>query len=169
MSKRFAGVVTAGLFAATGTMGAQAQSVQVLGDYSAWSAYTASDNSGRICFVTTEATDVSPTPEGFEEARVYLTHRVAEGTRNEFNVIAGYEFAPDSTAQATIGGQTYELYTQGDAAWLQDPSLAETFAGNVRGGVTLEITGTSAQGQQITQSYSLSGATASSRAMDGAC
>lgn len=169
MSKRLVAIVGTCLVWAMGTVAVNAQSVQVLGDYSAWSAYTASDGSGRICFATTEPTGTEPAPAGYGEAHVYLTHRVAEGIRSEFNLIAGYEFAPDSTAEATIGGQTYQLYTQGDAAWLQDPSLAETFAGNIRSGATLQITGTSAQGQPIIQTFSLSGATAASRAMDGAC
>lgn len=148
---------------------ALAQSVQVLGDYRDWSAYTASENSGRLCFTASQPKTTEPQPEGFGDSYVYLTTRVSDGTRNEFNLIAGYEFAPDSVAQARVGGQTWDLYTQADAAWLQDASQGSTLAGSMRAGSTLVIEGTSAQGIRIVQTFSLSGVTAASRAVDQAC
>lgn len=148
---------------------ASAQSVQVLGDFRDWSAFTANDGTGPICFAMSKPKNVEPTPDGYTQAYVYLTHRTSEGSRAEFNLIAGFEFATDSEAVAKIGGNVFELYVSGDAAWLADPSLASSFASRVRSGSTLVIEGTSQLGVKIVQSYSLSGATAASRAIDGAC
>lgn len=146
-----------------------AQSVQVLGDYRDWSAYTASESSGRLCFSLSKPTSTEPEPEGYGDAYLYLSTRVSDGIRDEFNLIAGYEFAPDSTAQLEVGGQVYELFTQADGAWLQDASLGQNLAGNMRAGTTLQITGTSARGIRVVQTFSLSGATAASRAVQQAC
>ncbi|HHS82114.1 MAG TPA: hypothetical protein ENJ68_01210 [Devosia sp.] len=157
------------ILGATAAVPVRAQSVQVLGDFRDWSAYTANDGSGPICFAMSSPKSVEPEPDGYGEAHIYLTHRTVEGLRAEFNLIAGYEFAPDLPATAKIGGRVYELFTQGDAAWLADPAQAQTFAANIRSGSTLLIEGTSALGVKVVQSFSLSGATAASRAIDRAC
>ena len=146
-----------------------AQSVQVLGDFRDWSAYTASESSGRLCFAMSQPTSTEPEPDGFEEAYMYLSTRVSDGIRNEFNLIAGYEFAPDSVAQLEVGGQVYDLFTQADGAWLQDATLGENLASNMRAGTVLSISGTSARGIRVVQTFSLSGVTAASRAVDQAC
>ena len=167
MIKRFGlGVV---IVCMLGASVALAQSVQVLGDFRDWSAFTANDGSGPICFAMSKPKEVSPSPADYSQAYIYVTHRTSEGVRAEFNLIAGFEFAPDSEATAKIGGNVYELYVNGDAAWLADPSEGRTFAGNLRSGSRLVIEGTSALGIKITQTYSLSGATAASRAIDRAC
>ncbi len=153
-----------------GSVGAGlAQSVRVLGDFRDWSAYSANDGSGVICFATSLPKSVEPTPEGYEEARIYVTIRPAQGIQNEFNLIAGYEFAPDSMAMARIGSKEYVLFTQLDSAWLEDEGEAESFAAHLRSGATLRIEGTSSLGVKIVQTFSLSGATAASRSINSAC
>lgn len=157
-----------GLLGAVSTS-AQAQSVQVLGDFRDWSAFTASESSGRLCFAMSKPSSTVPEPEGYEDAYLYLSTRVSDGVRNEFNLIAGYEFAPDSVAQVEVGGQVYDLFTQADGAWLQDATLGQNLAGNMRAGTTLVVSGTSARGIRVVQTFSLSGVTAASRAVDQAC
>lgn len=148
---------------------AQAQSVRLLGDYRDWSAYTTSDGAGKLCFVLSKPQDVRPTPDGYTESYLYLTHRPAESVRNELNFVAGYALAPNTPATVKIGSQTYELFVEADAAWLDDPAQSENVAGSMRAGSTLTIEGTSAQGEVIVQTFSLSGVTAASRAIDREC
>ncbi len=148
---------------------AQAQSVRLLGDYSDWSAYTASEGAGKVCFVLSQPEDVRPEPQGYDEAYLYLTHRPSEGVRSEFNLIAGYDFAPESEPTLSIDGQTYPLFAESDSAWLDDPAQGDTVAGRMRAGATLTVTGTSAQGTEVVQTFSLSGVTAASRAIDQEC
>jgi hypothetical protein len=111
-------------------------------------------------------TEVTPIPDGFTSAYLYLTNRPGEGVRNEFNLVAGFNFAPDQPATVTIGGQTFELFTENDAAWLLDPKLGDALAGAMRAGSTLTVDGTSDRGIKVTQVFSLSGATAASRAIE---
>lgn len=153
----------------SGSFSANAQSVQVLGEFKDWSAFTANDGGGPICFVMSSPTETEPTPDGYGEAYVYLTHRPSQDLRNEFNLIAGYEFAPESVATAEVGGNTYELFTSADAAWLQDLEQSDALARDLRAGSFLTIEGSSAAGVSIVQTFSLAGATASSRAINSAC
>lgn len=163
--------VAAGAFCAILAMTglAQAQSVRLLGDFRDWSAYATSEGAGALCFVISKPTQVNPSPDGYTQAYLYLTHRPAENQRFELNVVAGFSFAPDTPASITVGGNTYPLFTQADAAWLQDASQSANLASAIRAGSSMSIEGTSDKGIRVTQAYSLSGATAAQRAIDAEC
>lgn len=151
------------------TSAAQAQSVRLLGDFRDWSAYTTSQGAGKLCFVLSKPKDVRPTPDDYSDAYLYLTHRPGERIRNELNFVAGYGFAPETSAVMNIGGRSYDLFVEADAAWLDDPAQSDNIAGNMRAGSTLTVEGTTAAGVQVVQTFSLSGITAASRAMDREC
>ena len=144
----------------------QAQTVRSLGDFRDWSAYSASDGTGPVCFAMSKPTSVTPTPDGYSQAYLYLTHRPAESLRNEINLVAGFAFAPDTPATMTISGQSYDLFTEGDAAWLLDPSRSDDLAGSIRAGSILTVEGTTDRGIRVVETFSLSGATAASRAIE---
>jgi hypothetical protein len=145
---------------------AMAQSVKLLGEFRDWTAYTATESTGPVCFALSKPTEVTPSPDDFTEAWLYLTNRPSESVRNELNVVAGFIFAADTPATATISGQTFELFTDKDAAWLLDPNQNDNLAGALRAGSSVVIEGTSDKGIRITETFSLSGATAASRAIE---
>lgn len=158
-------MITAGLIA----MPATAQSVRVLGEHNAWSAYATTESEDRICFVLSRPTSTEPTPSGFADAYFYITHRPSQAIRSEINLVAGYEFAAESVATLSVGGQSFDLFTQGDAAWLADPSQAGAAVGAIRAGSSMVIEGTALSGETVRQTFSLSGATAATGDIDGAC
>lgn len=148
---------------------AQAQSARVLGDFRDWSSYAADDGSGTVCFAMTKPKSTTPTPENYGEAYLYITNRPGEDVVNEFNLVAGYTFQTGSMAIASVGGQDFRLFTQNDAAWLDDSAQAANLAAALRAGSTVTVTGTSATGTEIVQSFSLSGATAAQQAIGAEC
>lgn len=148
---------------------AQAQSARVLGDFRDWSSYAADDGTGTLCFAMTKPKSTEPVPEGYSDAFVYITNRPGEDLVNEFNLVAGYTFQTGSMASVSIGGQSFALFTQGDAAWLDDKEQSSSLAAAIRAGSTLVIEGTSASGARIVQNYSLSGATAAQQAIGAEC
>lgn len=163
--KRLAGlVILCGL-----SLPAFGQSVRILGDHNQWSAYATTESAGRICFAMTTPTAVEPRPEGYGEGHFYITHRPAEGVRTEINIVAGYNFAPDTQATLSVGGQAFPLFTRGDAAWLADPGQSAAAAQAIRAGSSMTVEGTSERGVRVRQVFSLSGATAASRAIDSGC
>jgi hypothetical protein len=152
-----------------GTVAASAQSVQSIGEFKNWAAYSASEGAGAVCFAMSKPSEVSPQPDDYTQGYLYLTHRPAENVTNELNIVAGFEFAPDQPATLSVGGKSFELFTQKDAAWLLDPSQNDNLAGAFRAGTSVVVEGTSAKGILVTETFSLSGATAASRAIDGGC
>lgn len=151
------------------TGAANAQQVRQLGEHRAWSSYAASDAAGAVCFAMTKPERVAPTPDGYSQAYVYITNRPAENVRVEFNLVAGFTFQPDSVATVNVGGQVFNLFTQNDAAWLDDASQADALASAIRAGSSMVIEGTSAAGIKISQTYSLSGATAAQQSIGSGC
>lgn len=166
MSNRALPLATAIAVSACLAGSAAAQSVRLIGDYRDWSAYSASEGAGALCFALSKPKEVAPTPDGFTAAFLYLTNRPAEGIRNEFNLVSGFSFAPDQPATVTVSGQAFELFTENDAAWLLDPAQNDNLASAIRAGSTLVIDGTSQAGIKVQQVFSLSGATAASRAIE---
>lgn len=155
--------------AAASVLPVQAQSARVLGDFRDWSSYAADDGTGTICFAMTRPKTTQPIPAGYGDAYIYVTTRPAEDVVNEFNVVAGYTFQTGSMATVSIGGQSFNLFTQGDAAWLDDSSQSANLASAIRAGSTVNVQGIAADGTTIVQSYSLSGATAAQQAVGAEC
>ena len=162
--RRLASLILLSTFAVTPVA---AQSVQALGDFRDWAAYSAADGAGQVCFAMSKPTDVSPPVDGYTQAYLYLTQRPAQGISNEINLVAGFNFAPDQPATLTVGSTSFDLFTQKDAAWLLDASQNDNLAGALRAGSTVTIEGTTEKGILVTETFSLSGATAASRAIGG--
>lgn len=148
---------------------ASAQQVRLLGEHRAWSSYAATESSGAVCFAMSKPESVTPTPDGYSQGYVYITNRPGESVSNEFNLVAGFSFQPDSVATVNVGGQVFNLFTQNDAAWLDDAGQAEALASAIRAGSALSIEGTTAAGIKVTQNYSLSGATAAQQSISAEC
>lgn len=148
---------------------ASAQQVRLLGEHRAWSSYAASEASGAVCFAMTKPESVTPMPDGYSQGYVYITNRPGESVSNEFNLVAGFSFQPDSVATVDVGGQKFNLFTQNDAAWLDDASQSDALASAIRAGSALTIEGTTAAGIKVVENYSLSGATAAQQSIDSGC
>jgi hypothetical protein len=148
---------------------AMAQSVRLLGEHRAWSSYAASDGAGAVCFAMTKPTNVQPQPDGYSQGYLYITNRPGENVANEFNLVAGFAFQPDSMATVTVSGQSFNLFTQNDAAWLDDAAQSGALASAIRAGSSLTVEGTSAAGIKVVQTFSLSGATAASQSASSGC
>jgi hypothetical protein len=155
--------------AAASILPVQAQSARVLGDFRDWSSYAADDGAGKVCFAMTRPKSTEPTPAGYGDAYLYVTTRPGENVTNEFNVVAGYTFQTGSMATVAVGGQSFNLFTQGDAAWLDDASQSANLASAIRAGSTVTVQGVAADGSSIVQTYSLSGATAAQQAVGAEC
>lgn len=152
-----------------GGSAAFAQSVRVLGDHNDWSAYASSGQAGKLCFALSKPKTVQPTPGSYTQSYLYLSHRMAEGVRNEINFVAGFALAPNSSASMNISGQEFALFVDKGAAWLDNAAEADTVAGAMRAGSTLRVTVTAEDGTDVVETFSLSGATAASRSIDREC
>ena len=149
---------------------AQAQQATELGTFNAWSAYTATDQSGQICFIIGEPIQSEPAGANRDPIKFLIVHRKGMGSKNEVQTQIGYPYnTTDAKASATVDGKSYPMVTEGSAAWLASTGDEAGFVQAFKAGSQLVVKGTSQRGTDTTDTYSLSGATAAMNAIDAAC
>ena len=151
--------------------GAQAQQAATeLGTFNAWSAWTATDASGKICYISAAPQASEPNGANRDPIHFMIIHRKGMGTKNEVQTIIGYPYnSSDAKASAAIDGKVYPMVVEGSAGWLASTGDEGGFVAAFKAGSNLVVKGTSQRGTNTTDTYSLSGATAAMKAIDAAC
>lgn len=148
---------------------AHAQQPEFKGQNGDWKAYTFTRGDDVVCYMASAPSKA----EGNYSARgaIYtlITNDPAKSMRNQVSVVTGYTYKVDSTVEVTIGGQTFELFTDDDRAWTQGPDDDAALVKAMVAGATMVIEGTSSRGTLTKDTYSLSGFTATKRVIDRAC
>ena len=147
-----------------------------LGIYKNWSAYASGNGAAKQCFITSKPRTLLP--QGALRGEVFLSvsHRPADGVRNEIGLRVGYPFSNTSRPYATIGERRFQFFSGASLqngvkewAWLQDIAQHEAMVGAMKKGARLSFRGTSQRGTLTTDTYSLLGFTAAMQAIDTAC
>lgn len=168
ISKKLISTTTALVAALMFTSASFGQSINQLGVYKKWSAYAATENGNKICFMFANP-DNGPAGDAKPVSFFYVTQRPAEKGRNEVSYISGYLFQENSLAEVLIGGNRFSFFTKEDGAWIEDIATSDQFVRAMRKGNSMEINGTDTRGVKIQHVFSLSGATAGSRSIENAC
>ena len=149
---------------------AHAQQATELGTFNAWSAYTASDQSGKLCFIIGEPQRSEPSGVNRDPVKFLIVHREGMGSKNEVQTQIGYPYnTSDAKASATVDGKSYVMAARGSTAWLASSSDEPGFVEAFKAGNQMVVRGTSQRGTDTVDTYSLSGATAAMNAIDAAC
>jgi hypothetical protein len=140
-------------------------------DWTMWSytgAYTGS-NPGKVCYIYAEP--AKSTPNGLDHGRVSfsITSSPTAGVQNEANFVAGYQLKEQSSVTVTIDGKTFNMFTQGDSAWLLDKADEPALLAAMKDGKGMVVSAQSRRGNKTTYSYSLSGVTAAADKMAEEC
>jgi hypothetical protein len=147
------------LIISSSTVFAQGANQQLLGQFNDWSAYSATTDKGKLCFVI--AQPKKRVPEGLKRdpAYLFITHRPADKVRNEISVQVGFPMKEGSTADVSIGEQSFALMTQNERAWSNgqdDSKIVEA----MRKGSDISVKSTSGRGNVTSDTYSLKGISA---------
>ena len=153
--------VIAALLAGAGMAGAQ-ETTNVVGTEGDWTAFAA-DNP-RECWAVSPPRSTVNTKDGQQvevtrgDIRLYVAYR--PGQEGEVSFAGGYPFAPDSTVEIDVGGQKFNLFTEGESAWTGSPAEDAKLVAALRGGSTAIVTGRSSRGTTTKDTFSLAGITA---------
>jgi hypothetical protein len=93
------------------------------------------------------------------EVLLFVSYRPANSGKGEVSFTGGYPFQDDSTVALTIGGETYQLFTDGEWAWASpedDPKIIEA----MKRGADAVAVGVSGRGTRTEDTFSLLGFTA---------
>ena len=145
-----------------------AKAETVIGVFNDWSAFTETEGGRKTCYIGSVPKKSAGNYTQRDPTYVIVTHRPAEGTRDEVSIRAGYPYRDGSNVTVKIDNGSYTLWTQGGHAWANnndDPKLVTS----MRRGNAMVVKGTSSRGTLTTDSYSLTGFTAAYNAASRAC
>lgn len=174
-SSRFGLAVLGTVLVAALAVPATAQEIKQLGTFKAWTAWTGNDANGLMCYISAQPDDWSPkeikgAPVKRSPIHFLVINRKGLGTKNEVQTLVGYPFHPTNpNVSATIDGKSYPMVTEGEAAWLAVEADESAFVDALKAGTKLTVKGTSTKGNDLIDTYSLSGVTAALGEISKAC
>ena len=100
---------------------------------------------------------------------LFVTFRPGAGSAGEISFTGGYPFADGSTVSLRVGGETYELFTDGEWAWAGSPEEDARIVAALKKGADAVLVARSARGTQTTDNFSLLGFTAAMTEAESRC
>ena len=146
-----------------------AKGPKLIGEYRDWDAYQYVEAGKTVCYMASTPKDSQPRNVRHGDVYVEVTQRPAKGVVDEVSVYVGYDYRSDSAVTATIEGQTFELFTDGNTAWADDAEGDRALVEAMMKGASMVVRGLSARGTNTTYTYSLLGFTAARAAIRKAC
>jgi hypothetical protein len=131
----------------------------LLGQYGDWGAYTASPGGKKICFAIAKPATSETTPPNRPRnpSYMFISTRPADKVTNEVSIVVGYPFKSSGDATLAVGSASFELYTQGDGAWIKNAAEESKLVEAMRAGQNAVVKGVSAKGTRSTDIFSLKG------------
>lgn len=126
------------------------------------------EEGGKTCYMVSRPKAQSPSNLDWEPT-VYVMRGAKTGGRDEPSVSAGYTYQDGSTVTISIGSDTFTLFTLEDGAWVAEPEPERQLIAAMKKGANMIVKGTSARGNVTTDTYSLSGVTASVKRITQLC
>jgi len=148
---------------------AEAQTPNRVGTFGDWSAYAYSDSRGKVCYAASQPKSQAPQGVNRDPAYFMVTARPSENVRSEVSIIIGYPFKEGSKVTVDIDGQKFSMFTKDDGAWVENAAQETALVTAMRKGRSMSVAGTSRRGTDTTDTYSLSGVTASLDALGKSC
>jgi len=100
---------------------------------------------------------------------LFVFYRPAADIRAQVSFTGGYPFAPGSTVEVAISGQTFSLYTDGEWAWPATPEEDARVVAAMKAGAEAVLTARSSRGTTTKDTFSLLGFTAASQDAERRC
>jgi hypothetical protein len=148
---------------------AHAKKPDQLGGHGKWTAYTFKDGGKKVCYMASPPVKSKGQYKKRDEPYALVTNRPATKSKGEVNFIAGYAFKKDVPVKVTVNKVAFKLFSTDDRAWSPDAATdAKLVKAMVRGN-RMVVVGISSRGTKTTDTYSLSGFTATKKLIDRAC
>ena len=134
-----------------------------------WSVLKYGSGKSRSCYIASAPQEETGNYKRRGDTFVMVTHRPGEGTRDVFELRAGYSYKKDSAVTVVIDGRKFDLFTQGSTAWAKDDKTDSALARAMIRGRKMTVTGVSMRGTKTVDVYSLSGFTAAYKTIGRDC
>lgn len=152
--------LAAALLVSAGTAPALAQKAEFVQRFKDWSVYTYGSGAKRLCFAVSQPKDIEPKNVRADDIYLYVSSWPGDGVRNEFSFKAAAPLGQGSTLTAIVGPDVFELFADGDRAFVENVVQEARLINAMRRGAKLVVRGTTAEGRPTSAVFSLSGITA---------
>ena len=140
---------------------AAAQTPTPIKQHKAWGAYSYQDpKAGKICYVLSIPTVMEPAERNHGDIFFLVSQKPDGSSGLEPQVEVGYPLKSGADVTVNIDGKTFEMFSQGNNAWLKDVSKEPELVAAMRAGRSMKVSGQSSRGTSTAYTYSLSGVTA---------
>ena len=158
--------------AATGVW-AQEESTNQVAAKTAWSVFE--DKDPRECWAVSAPTETVNTKDGrvvsVRRGDILLMtfFRPGAGVKGQVTFTGGYPFASGSTVNVNVGGNEFEMFTEGEWAWPASTADDAKMIAALKRGSSAVLTARSGRGTVTKDTFSLSGFTAAVEEAEKRC
>lgn len=163
-------VMTGAMAAVVGLGAAHQAAAQdvVLGAFNDWKAHSYQEPEGKVCNMWSRPIKSEPSNVRRGDIYAFITHRPALKSWCAVSFQLGYPLSTSEEVSVQIGNEKFRLIPEGEAAFADeadDPKIAAA----MRRGNRMVVRGVSTRGTRTIDTYSLSGVTAGTKALNSAC
>ena len=135
------------------------ENLKSIGKYKDWESFVLIEDGNKICFAQSIPVIRAPKKLKRDPSRLFISFRPAENVKNEVSVTNGYEFKLKAPVEAKSGKRTYDLFSKGRFAWINDNKDEQKLISTMKKASRLMIIGNTDKGDQTTDHYSMMGFT----------
>lgn len=129
----------------------------LLGTFDDWKALMSGQARQKVCYALAQPKDRKPATLKRDPAFLFISNRMADGTKNEIAFRLGFATKAGQDGTLTIGSQNFALLANAESAFLKNPAqeAAAIEAMKRAGEFTVKVA--SVRGNETTDRYSLKG------------
>ena len=128
-----------------------------VGSFGDWGAFVAENGDSKTCYVLAQPKTREPAKLKRDPAYVFISNRPGEHIHNEISITMGFPMKDNGSAEADVGGTTFDLVSKGHNAWIKNPAEEGHFVAALRHNAQLVVKAASVRGKMTTDTYSLAG------------
>ena len=146
-----------------------AQALQLKETYNDWAVYVHDKDNSKTCFAISKPKDMAPKGANRGDVFFYVSSWPGDKVNNEISIKIGYPLDGGSTPSAIIGADQFNLFAEGDKAFIADETIEINLVKAMKKGSTLVVKGRSKRGTATVDKYSLSGLSAALKRVSVEC
>ena len=128
-----------------------------LAKFNDWTAFAEGEGKNLACMAVSKPKKAEGNYSRRGDIFAIVTHLPGQNKWNEFSIVAGYNFQPNSNPDVTIGDIKFQLFTSGSRAWSFSPSEDDKIVKYLKNSMKMKVVGTSSRGTITNDTYSLVG------------
>ena len=140
-----------------------------LAKFNDWTAFAEGEGKNLACMAVSKPKKAEGNYSRRGDIFAIVTHLPGQNKWNEFSIVAGYNFQPNSNPDVTIGDIKFQLFTSGSRAWSFSPSEDDKIVKFLKKSMKMKVVGTSSRGTITNDTYSLVGFSKAYQKINEAC